>query len=392
MKTRILGAMLALSIIIAGCTNASPAPSSTEASLPTQGSAVPTLGPTLQPKPESYKMVEAYPALTFKQPLEYVWFEANGKAYVVERGGLILEFDDTSDVKDLSIFADLTSRVSVSATERGLLGFAFHPDYEDNGLYYVNYTTENDTVIESSKGEVILSFPQPYSNHNGGHIAFGNDGYLYIAVGDGGGDGDPQVNSQNLSRIYGKLLRIDVDKKSGAKNYSIPSDNPFADGKGGALPEIFAFGLRNPWKFSIDEMTGKIMAGDVGQNRIEEIDEIVSEGNYGWNIMEGTSVYKDDKVTDKASLIPPLAEYQHPDGKSVTGGYIYRGELLRELHGDYVYGDFVTGRVWAYDFESKRSRQILDTGLNVSSFGLDKNGEMIIVDYSGKLFRITAGN
>ena len=392
MKTRIFGAMLALSIIITGCSNASPKPAPTEPSLPTQGSAAPTQEPTLQRSPESYQIVEAYPALTFKQPLEYVRSEANGKAYVVERGGLIFEFDDSSDVKDFSIFADLASMVSVSATERGLLGFAFHPDYEDNGLYYVNYTTENDTVIESSKGEIILSFPQPYSNHNGGHIAFGNDGYLYIAVGDGGGAGDPQGNSQNLSRIYGKLLRIDVDKKFGAKNYSIPSDNPFADGKGGALPEIFAYGLRNPWKFSIDDATGKIMAGDVGQNRIEEIDEIVSGGNYGWNIMEGTSVYKDDKVTDKASLIPPLAEYQHPEGKSVTGGYIYRGELLRELHGDYVYGDFVTGRVWAYDFESKQSRQILETGLNISSFGQDKIGEVIIVDYSGKLFRITAGN
>lgn len=385
MKTRILGALLALPIILSACSNASPLPTS-----PTQGSTSPTNEPTQPQKPESYQIVEAYPSLTFKQPLEYVWSEARKKAYVVERGGLILEFEDSADVKGFNIFADLTDKVSVSATERGLLGFAFHPDYEDNGLYYVNYTTESDTVIESSKGEIVMKFPQPYSNHNGGHIAFGNDGYLYIAVGDGGGAGDPQGNAQNLSRIYGKMLRLDIDKKSGTKNYSIPSDNPITDGRGGALPEIFAYGLRNTWKFSIDEMTGKIMAGDVGQNRIEEIDEIVRGGNYGWNIMEGTSVFKDDNVTDKATLIPPVTEYQHPDGKSVTGGYIYRGETLSWLYGDYIYGDFVTGRVWAYDFENGESREILETGLNISSFGLDRNGEILIVDYSGKLFRITS--
>lgn len=392
MKIRILGALLALPITLSACSNASPLPTSTAPSSPTQGSASPTNEPALPQKPESYQIVEAYPALTFRQPLGYVWSQAGGKSYVVERGGLILEFEDSADARESNIFADLTNKVSVSATERGLLGFAFHPDYEDNGLYYVNYTTEQDTVIESSEGEVIMSFPQPYSNHNGGHIAFGNDGYLYIAVGDGGGAGDPQGNAQNLSSLYGKLLRIDIDKKSGAKNYSIPADNPFSDGRGGSLPEIFAYGLRNPWKFSIDEMTGKIMAGDVGQNRIEEIDEIVSGGNFGWNIMEGTTLYKDDKATDKAALIPPITEYQHPAGKSVTGGYIYRGELLSGLYGDYVYGDFVTGRVWAYDFESKGSREILETGLNISSFGLDRNGEVLIVDYSGKLFRITAGN
>lgn len=392
MKTRILGALLALLIILSACGNASTLPTSTAPSSPTQGSASPTNEPVLPQKPESYQIMEAYPALTFKQPLGYVWSEAGAKAYVVERGGLILEFEDSMDVKGFNIFADLTDKVSVSATERGLLGFAFHPDYEDNGLYYVNYTTERDTVIESSKGEIVMKFPQPYSNHNGGHITFGNDGYLYIAVGDGGGAGDPQGNAQNLSRIYGKMLRIDIDKKSGTNNYSIPSDNPFADGRDGALPEIFAYGLRNTWKFSIDEMTGKIMAGDVGQNRIEEIDEIVRGGNYGWNIMEGTSVFKDDKVIDKATLIQPVTEYQHPAGKSVTGGYIYRGELLTWLHGDYVYGDFVTGRVWAYDFESGESREILETGLNISSFGLDRNGEVLIVDYSGKLYRITDGN
>ncbi|ETA79560.1 PQQ-dependent sugar dehydrogenase [Youngiibacter fragilis] len=390
MKTRILGALLALPIILSACSNASPLPAPTGTSSPTQGTASPTNEPALPQKPESYQVVDAYPALTFKQPLEYVWLESSGKAYVVERGGLIHEFEDSVDVRGSNVFADLTDKVSVSATERGLLGLAFHPDHEENGLYYVNYTTERDTVIESSEGEVVMSFPQPYSNHNGGHIAFGNDGYLHIAVGDGGGAGDPQGNAQNLSRLYGKLLRIDIDKKSGSKNYSIPPDNPFADGRGGVLPEIFAYGLRNPWKFSIDGMTGKIMAGDVGQNRIEEVDEIVRGGNYGWNIMEGTSVYKDDKAADKAALIPPLTEYQHPEGKSVTGGYIYRGELLSWLYGDYVYGDFVTGRVWAYDFESGESRKILETGLNISSFGLDSKGEILVVDYSGKLFRITS--
>lgn len=390
MKTRILGALLALPIIFSACSNASTLPTSSAPSDATQGSTPPMVEPSLPQKPESYQIVEAYPALSFSQPLGYVWSEARKKAYVVERGGLILEFEDSADVKGFNIFADLTDKVSVSATERGLLGFAFHPDYEDNGLYYVNYTTESDTVIESSEDEIVMKFPQPYSNHNGGHIAFGNDGYLHIAVGDGGSAGDPQGNAQNLSSIYGKLLRIDIDKKSGTKNYSIPPDNPFADGRVDALPEIFAYGLRNPWKFSIDEMTGKIMAGDVGQNRIEEIDEIVRGGNYGWNIMEGTSVYKDDKVTDKATHIPPVTEYQHPDGKSVTGGYIYRGEILNGLYGYYIYGDFVTGRVWAYDFENGESREILETGLNISSFGLDRNGEILIVDYSGKLFRITS--
>jgi glucose/arabinose dehydrogenase len=290
--------------------------------------------------------------------------------------------------------------------EEGLLGLAFHPQFAINRFFYLDYTTANPrrTVIarfpvtannpdQGDKGseQVLLEVSQPYENHNGGQLAFGPDGYLYIAMGDGGGAGDPHGNGQNRSSLLGKILRINVDTTTGNLNYGIPSDNPFVSNTLGYREEIYVYGLRNPWRFSFDPATGWLWTGDVGQNRVEEIDIIEKGKNYGWNIVEGNLCYSPMQNCNQNGLEPPVWTYDHVQGGSITGGFVYRGLELAELIGYYVYGDFISGRIWALRYDGVSdpvNTELLDTGLNIASFGIDEKNEVLICAFDGKIYRL----
>jgi glucose/arabinose dehydrogenase len=237
--------------------------------------------------------------------------------------------------------------------------------------------------------EIILQFEQPYSNHNGGQLAFGPDGYLYIAVGDGGSAGDPQGNGQNKKTLLGTILRIDIDKGSAGLTYAIPPDNPFASGNDAARKEIFAYGLRNPWRFSFDPLGGELWAADVGQNKIEEINIIKRGGNYGWNIMEGSNCYEPPRGCNKARLELPVSEYSHLVGQSITGGYVYRGERCSVLKGWYIYADYISGRVWAMRRQAggkTETRLLMKKNINISSLGVDHRRELYACAFDGNIY------
>jgi glucose/arabinose dehydrogenase len=279
---------------------------------------------------------------------------------------------------------------------------AFHPNFAENGLFFVNYTDSNgDTQVvrysvsandpnqaDPSSAVTILSAQQPFWNHNGGHLAFGPDGYLYIGLGDGGSAGDPQGNGQNPRALLGKMLRIDVN---GDAPYSVPEDNPFVNDPNYA-PEIWALGFRNPWRYSFDRATGDLYIADVGQDEWEEVNfqPANSPGgeNYGWNIYEGSHPYSGQTATE--NLVMPIAEYNHSQGISISGGYVYRGEAIPDLQGVYLYGDWGSGRIWtAYRDENGawQATQFMETGSAISSFGEDEQGELYLVDYSGRVLR-----
>lgn len=283
---------------------------------------------------------------------------------------------------------------------------AFHPDFASNGYVYLSYTSNSGGLVsrisrfsldgtgqalDPASEKILLTVPQPYSNHNGGQIAFGPDGYLYIGLGDGGSGGDPDGNGQNTGTLLGAMLRIDVgDGSSGS--YTIPDDNPFVNS--GGAPEIFAWGLRNPWRWSFDKDTGELWAGDVGQNQYEEIDIIVNGANYGWNTMEGLHCYGAASC-DQTGLTLPVTEYDHTQGQSVTGGYVYRGTDIPFLQGRYLYADYVTGRIWSLEetgMEQYTSTELLDSSLNIAAFAEDHNGELYIVSLSGGIRKISGVN
>jgi glucose/arabinose dehydrogenase len=320
--------------------------------------------------------------------------DGSGRLFVIEQGGRIRIV--ANGALAAAPFLDISSRV-LAGGERGLLGLAFHPDYPRNGRYFVNYTRRPDgaTVIAEyrvsadagvSGGDerVLLVIEQPYANHNGGMIAFGADRFLYIGMGDGGSGGDPQNRAQNRQQLLGKMLRIDVQRTP----YGIPPDNPFVGG--GGRPEIWALGLRNPWRFSFDRQTHELWAGDVGQNAWEEIDVIRRGGNYGWRLMEGAHCYTPSSC-DRQGLELPVAEYAHDTGRcSVTGGYVYRGAAIPRLAGMYVYGDYCSGEI--FGLRGSTRRVVLDTSLAISSFGEDEAGEVYVVDYrGGAVYRLIAG-
>jgi glucose/arabinose dehydrogenase len=245
---------------------------------------------------------------------------------------------------------------------------------------------------------LLMSFDQPYTNHNGGMIAFGPDGYLYIAVGDGGSGGDPLQHGQDLTTLLGTILRIDVDSPAGNFNYGIPSDNPFVGNFSGYREEIFAYGLRNPWRFSIDFMSGEIWAGDVGQNRIEEINLIMSGGNYGWRITEGNECFNPSDFNNPLSscnrtgLIDPVKQYSQGQDCSVTGGYIYRGSRQPDLNGAYIYGDFCSGKIWmlrALNGNIQVDQLLTDSNTSLSSFGVDEQNELYIVSLGGSIYKFS---
>jgi glucose/arabinose dehydrogenase len=299
-------------------------------------------------------------------------------------------------------FVDVSGSVTAGG-EQGLLGLAFHPDYEVNGRFFVNYTDlEGDTVVaeygsdpasaaaDPGSERVLLEIEQPFSNHNGGALEFGPDGYLYIATGDGGSGGDPFGNGQSLSTLLGKMLRIDVD---GPSPYGIPADNPFAASD--ARREIWAYGLRNPWRFSFDERT--MWIADVGQGSFEEINRmpVTRAGvNYGWNIMEGPDCYESSSC-DRSGLARPITWYTHDEGCSVTGGYVYRGESFPQLQGTYIFGDYCSGGIWGVDADGparQRPVKLLQTDRSISSFGLDERNELYLTDIgSGEVLQVTAG-
>jgi glucose/arabinose dehydrogenase len=324
--------------------------------------------------------------------------DGSNRLFVVEQAGTIEVFENSPNTTTSAVFLDLTDRVLFGG-EQGLLGLAFSPNFVVNGFFYVDYVAPNPTrtviarytvsagspnLADKASGQVLMEIPQPFSNHKGGQLAFGPDGYLYIGMGDGGGSGDPFGNGQNRSSLLGKILRIDVNSPSQGRNYGIPVDNPYAGNTFGYREEIYALGFRNPWRFSFDSATGKLWVGDVGQNRLEEIDVVEKGRNYGWNIMEGTQSYAGGNL---AGLELPVYEYDHSLGSAVIGGHVYRGSALPQLVGSYIYGDYGSGRIWALA-ESGINTQLVVSGLSISSFGLDENRELYICAFDGRIYRL----
>ncbi|MAP81019.1 MAG: cadherin [Aequorivita sp.] len=323
------------------------------------------------------------------------------RLFVVEKGGKIKIIQANGTV-NATPFLDISSLISTNG-ERGLLGLAFHPDYENTGYFYVNYTnTAGDTQISrfsvSSNTDVadpsselpLLSFSQPASNHNGGDLAFGPDNYLYIASGDGGGSGDPNNRAQDLNYFLGKILRIDVDNTTGGNNYGIPADNPFV-GNPNALDEIWAYGLRNPWRFSFDFTDNTIWIADVGQTSIEEINRANATDaglNYGWRCYEGTQPYNTQNCPPQGDLTFPFAEYSHSNGNcSITGGYVYRGSVYTDISGLYFFADFCSGLIGSVNNAGNITNYGSFSGSWVS-FGEDVNKELYIVDLNGFIYKV----
>jgi glucose/arabinose dehydrogenase len=351
---------------------------------------------------------DAFPGLSFIRPVD-LQHAADGmdRIFVVEQRGVISVFNNDSNSTEKSVFLDIENRVRDNGNEEGLLGLAFHPNYENNGYFYVDYTASNQrrTVISRFKVStmnpdsahadsefVLLEINQPYSNHNGGQIAFGPDGYLYISMGDGGSSGDPLNNGQSLTTLLGSILRIDINSKQDTLNYTIPVDNPYVGNSSGFREEIFASGLRNPWRFSFDAVTGTLWAGDVGQNIYEEIDIIESGKNYGWRVMEGFHCYFPQTGCDTIGLTMPVWEYDHGKGQSVTGGYVYRGNQIPELFGKYIYADYVSGKIWSISYDGVNpaiNDLIVDTNLLIASFGVDQNNEIYICSFDGKIYNLS---
>ncbi len=330
--------------------------------------------------------------------------DGSGRLFIVEQAGRIRIL--VQERLHPTPFLDI-SDVVWAGGERGLLGLAFHPDYSRNGRLFVSYTRQPDgatVVAEYRRGSrpdeadrkerIILTVPQPFANHNGGMIAFGPDGALYIGRGDGGGRGDPNDRGQDPHDLLGKILRLDVDN---GQPYAIPAGNPYRSGDG--RPEVYALGLRNPWRFSFDRETGSLWVGDVGQYAWEEVDLVVRGGNYGWRLMEGMHCFTPTTDCERPGLIPPILEYGHEGGRcSITGGYVYRGSSQPALTGLYLYGDYCSGEIFGARVEAemtpkkeRNSNVLLRTGLRISSFGEDEAGEVYVVDHAGGIYRVESG-
>ena len=336
--------------------------------------------------------------------------DGSGRLYVVLQEGRIVSFNPTTEGdpvvegEEPAVFLDVRDKVRAGG-ERGLLGLAFDPAYGSNGHFYVNYTTQSHTVVARYTADngldrgradedselVIMRVVQPYPNHNGGTIAFGPDGYLYIGLGDGGAGGDPLNSGQDLETLLGAMLRIDVSDASEERPYRIPADNPFVNED--ARPEIWAYGLRNPWRFSFDRETGELWAGDVGQNSWEEVDLLRSGGNYGWNMMEGTHCFPSTvRECDDEGLEAPVIDYALNGPRcSVIGGVVYRGPSLPWLEGAYLYADYCSGELWGlrHDGEGVAEQALLnDSVRRVTAFGEDEEGEVYALSFDGHIYRL----
>jgi glucose/arabinose dehydrogenase len=359
------------------------------------------------------RLQRVFTNLSFTRPVAMLQVPGDPtRFYVVEKNGSVRAFDnDPAANTTTSFFTDSNDLVDAGPNEAGLLGMAFHPDYAGNATVYLSYTRSGPVSfvssyavvngsIDSDTEQPLLSVNQPYSNHNGGQITFGPDGYLYIGLGDGGSGGDPDNNGQDTHTLLGAMLRIDVD---GGAPYSIPPDNRFAGNPvcsdvdtgdvdtGVDCPEIYAWGLRNPWRWSFDRVTGDLWLADVGQNAWEEVNLIRRGENYGWRIREGAHCYRPANNCSTAGLVDPRAEYDHSLGNSITGGYVYRGDAIVTLRGHYLYGDFGSGRIWALEAGASNAEPVLvmDTSLNISSFAEDQAGEIYVLDYvSGEIHKL----
>jgi glucose/arabinose dehydrogenase len=335
--------------------------------------------------------------------------DGSNHIFVATQYGSIHYFENKADATQMHTFLDMRERVmpfKARENEEGFLGLAFHPEFADNGEFFVYYTAapteekphltrisrfrvkkDNPNEADPESEEILLDIEEPYWNHNGGTVVFGPDGYLYLGVGDGGWFNDPHMNGQNLHSLLGKILKIDVDRKGEPDwqgkiaPYAIPKDNPFVGDWKFARPEIWAYGVRNPWRLSFDRETGTCWMADVGQDLWEEIDIVVRGGNYGWNLREGKHKFGPGGVEETERLIEPIWEYHHDVGKSITGGPVYRGKKVPALEGGYLYADYVTGQVWAlwYDEVQKEvtaNRTIREKGSPVITFGEDDTGEV----------------
>ena len=412
---------------------------------------------TTTPRPNnipagSMQVERVFPNLSFQDMTNLVQpVDESGLIFITEQKGVIHAFTANQPQQGSRVFLDITNQVNRGG-EEGLLGLAFSPDYQDNGHFYVYYSATNPRrsvvsrfsldqgnpgIADPQSEVIIMEIEQPFINHNGGQLAFGPDGYLYIGLGDGGG-GDPQSNGQNIGTLLGSILRIDVDGLSANGEYKIPGDNPFVD-TAGARAEIWAYGLRNPWRFSFDKDTGLLWAGDVGRSMWEEIDIITKGANYGWNIMEGSECYSqrvwspsslrtDNPASllmamaklvsgtasmaaiierakvilstvksmatgcDQSGLTLPLVDYDHTQGCSVTGGYVYRGDKIHSLQGYYIYGDYCSGNIWGLGYDGNVVTQnmlLTESGLSITSFGEDLSGNLYILSGNGGIYTLT---
>jgi glucose/arabinose dehydrogenase len=352
--------------------------------------------------PSSVGLERVFPELGF-QRMTGAYEAPDGAWWVTEQAGRVVRVDPgTATAVPL---LDITSKVNSQGNEEGLLGLAFAPDYGTSKAFFVYYSAADprrsvvsrfianaaDNTFSGVGTESIrLEVTEPFANHNGGQLAFGPDGYLYVGVGDGGGGGDPEGNGQNLGTLLGSILRIDVSAEEG---YEVPHDNPFV-GRAGAQGEIWAYGLRNPWRFSFDSATDDVWVGDVGQNTREEVDLAVKGGNYGWNVMEGFDCLGGGSGCDQDGLLPPIVDYGHGGGAcSVTGGFVYRGSAIPELQGAYVYSDYCSGKIWALRYDGSEvteQKQIGQADFNVSSFAQGNDGELYVLEHaeSGGIYKL----
>ena len=327
--------------------------------------------------------------------------DGTGRLFAMSQSGMIHVFKNDPNVEKAHLYLDLRERVHdwQKDNEEGMLGFAPHPEYGKNGRVFVYYTSEekpHTSYISEFKvsgddpnrgnpdsEKVLLKIDQPFPNHNGGSIAFGPDGYLYIGLGDGGSRNDPMGNGQNLGTLEGSVLRIDVDSQTGDRPYGIPADNPFVNHTG-ARPEIYALGFRNIWRLDFDPKTGHLWAGEVGQDLWEEIHIVEKGGNYGWSVREGTHFFSNAPQAASVQSVPPVLEYDHQIGKSITGGTVYRGKAAPVLEGHYLYGDYVSGQLWALHYDTEAGRVVRNVSVDwngqpIASFGQDENGEVYVM-------------
>ncbi len=325
--------------------------------------------------------------------------DGSKRLFVVEQGGTIRIIQ--AGIVLPTPFLDISSKVTTGG-EMGLLGLTFHPSFAQNGKFYVNYVRTVSGQIQSVISEYLRSTTDPnqadpaserilltvnqvgnFPNHKAGQLAFGADGFLYFGLGDGGSGGDPFGNGQNTNTLLGKMMRIDVNSTSPGLQYAIPPDNPFV--AGGGLPEIYAFGFRNPWRFSFDRPTGRLFVADVGQDSFEEVDIVQKGGNYGWNIMEGLHCFQPPSGCNMTGLSLPIVEIPHPEGEAVIGGFVYHGTALAGMQGQYIFGD-LNGKIWSLTENPPNTftrTLIASPGFQISSFGQDSSGELYVVDISG---------
>lgn len=397
---RLVRVAVVLALGLLGCSDeGSPNPSTTPETQPESPDSEPTKGEGASSRPppfdpENVTLDLETVAEGFDAPLGVTHAgDGSGRLFVVEQTGAIRILDEGRVLDEP--FLDVGESI-VAGGEQGLLGLAFHPGYRRNGRFFINYTdVGGDTVVAEVQtsddpnvadvGSVapLLQIDQPFANHNGGQLAFGPDGHLYIATGDGGSGGDPEGNGQDTEALLGKLLRVDVDSDD---PYGIPEDNPFASG--GGAPEVWAYGLRNPWRFSFDTETDELWIADVGQSDFEEINRSRPDRgglNYGWNVMEGRECFAGDDC-ERGGTVLPVSGYTHDAGCSVTGGYVYRGTDFPALSGGYLFGDYCSGTIWGIDARSRSFAEpvvLMQSGLSISSFGLDEDGELYLTDLSG---------